>query len=603
MGTARALFAGQVTRERRAYENLCAYEGDRGSARWISDYLTLPDFDELPSGEEIALNDARNVCHSLQAKIAGRQRPKPQFLTTGADWSLRQRARRMDRFVEAQMHQPQGEYANAWELMCDVFLDAEVFGTGCIKGYADADAGRCRIERVLCVDLAVDAREARTGAVRSLFQRQRVDKDLLVARFPESAHSITLAGSPLFDSQFAEKTDENHGINLSDMVDVIEAWHLPGPTGMGGRHVIAISGTVLVDEPWHRSSFPFAFIRWQRERTGFWSKGIIDEVRAVQDTVNKHLRSMDRAIDNGSHFRVYYREGSIDPKDLDDTYEGTMVPVAVGAEMPQTVAANPVSPQQVDLTFRLRQLIFEQTGASQASATSRKESGVTAGVALRTLNDMETERFSVVARRYEQLAVDIARLMVASTRELAEEDPDFAVRWPGGAYLREYKWSKCNLEEDMYKLTVFPVSSLPSSPAGRLATVQEMIGAQLISPDAARELLAWPDIERHEQRENAEREWLDRVTERFLEWEPGEDFPYESPESFINIAAAMKRMAGEYMLARIDDAPDTVLEGFRSFIEACVELLKRAAQQEAPPQAPGLPAAGPMAPAPMGVAA
>ena len=95
---------------------------------------------------ELVINLPRSMCDTVHAEIAGRQKPKPQFETSGADYRQRRRAKKLDKFCESQIRLPQGSYSSAHELLEDCWLDAEICGTGFAKVFADGDS--IAIERV-----------------------------------------------------------------------------------------------------------------------------------------------------------------------------------------------------------------------------------------------------------------------------------------------------------------------------------------------------------------------------------------------------------------------------------------------------------------------
>ncbi|NIN93987.1 MAG: hypothetical protein GTN93_02720, partial [Anaerolineae bacterium] len=50
-------------------------------------------------------------------------------------------------------------------------------------------------------------------------------------------------------------------------------------------------------------------------------------------------------------------------------------------------------------------------------------------------------------------------------------------------------------DEDQYEMQVYPTSLLPTTPAGKLATVTEMLDKGLIPKEHALKLLSFPDVE------------------------------------------------------------------------------------------------------------
>lgn len=615
MGSAKSLQSDQSARARRALLDLRIYESRNVLAQHFSDWsMTNPDLSIEGDGDDyddLVLNKARAACHSIQAKLAGRQKPKPQFLTSGAEWSLKRRAQRLDKFVEGTLHQQQGQYADSWELAQDVLLDCAIWGTGAIKVFP-GDERICHERVFAATELFVDPVEARYGNPQTLFQICLRDKEQLKTQFPEKADLIEGASisSGATDDAMNESL-HNGSYRISDSVRVVEVWKLSPGGDKPGRHVIAIDNATIVDEDWTRAGFPFVFMHWQRERVGFWSCGLIGEIRALQDRLDETLQSIVSSIDKGSKLKVFVEKGSqVDDADLMDPDEGVIVEYT--GKAPIYHAPNAVSSDQLTLLQLLGASIFELTGVSEANATSRKESGVESGVALRLLNDQETERFSVLAKRYEMLFVELAKQDIECMAELADDDADFTVSWHGDGFLSEINWNDSKIEDNQYHVQVYPVSSLPSTPAGRIATIQELIGTGMIPQEVGAELLGWPDLEQYGNRVNSVRKLTERLIESFLDFgtdDQGDEWEYKSPDPHMIhgglLGQVLAQVAQAYFEAMLNDAPETNLDFFRKYIEECVLIAEKAAAgQQAEQQANAgpsgavspVPSAGPQLP-------
>jgi hypothetical protein len=123
-------------------------------------------------------NVSRSACDTAKADIAGRQKPKPIFITTGGDWRARRKAKKADKFVEGQMTQRQGRYANCWELMTEVFHDSAKLGNGIAKVSPDIHHKKVMVERVFPWEVFVDPREGRYGSPQNLFHRYSMETDI-----------------------------------------------------------------------------------------------------------------------------------------------------------------------------------------------------------------------------------------------------------------------------------------------------------------------------------------------------------------------------------------------------------------------------------------
>src|SRR5262249_46908121 len=121
--------------------------------------------------------------------------------------------------------------------------------------------------------------------------------------------------------------------------------------------------------------------------------------------------------------------GDIYNSDFNDDI-GVVVRTGGGPElMPQAVNPQPGHPQTYEHFKDLPATAYAFSGISTMSAQSVKPPGVTAALAIQTLDDMETDRFAMFERANEEVHVDIARHMLRCVRTIANrtEGGDFQV--------------------------------------------------------------------------------------------------------------------------------------------------------------------------------
>ncbi len=561
----------------------------------------------------------RSLANTAQAKIAGRQRPKSQFVTSDADWSTKRKAKKLDRGVEALQSKQQGSYADFWELAQRVFLDACVFPDVCaIKWTPDYDNNEVSTDRVLPWELFADPLESMHGNPLSLFHIYPFDRETLAATYPELEEEIL---------RTAEWTDEPSSVGtrgtsrVADQIKVREGWRLPVSKTVPGRHVIAIDNAVLVDEPWERKDFPFVFLRWTWNLLGFGATSLVTEVSPITDEVNRSVARCQDVVKRTSQSVLFYEEGSIgNEADLQTNEDGINIRVAAGSAFPQYTQPPALNPQALEWINLNRSAAFEMSGISQMSATSRKEQGVTAGIALRTLSDMETERFSVVFKRYETMcAVDAARQYVHAARALADRDPSFQVRHRGELSLTEYLWKDIDLPEDAYD--VYPVSGVKNTPGDRLQVATELNAGGKLSDDALLRVIEYLDSQQEIDRVGKQRQLVERYIEEWLDVTPDDvesgKFRFQAPIPWMpSLEDAMVQVAEAYLDATLQSAPDFNLEFFLTYmkqlddemtakgvkqaqIEQGINPNDTAANTPPPPSPMGPPMGGPPGP-PMG---
>jgi hypothetical protein len=435
-----------------------------------------------------------------------------------------------------------------------------------------------------------------------------VDREVLKAGWPdrvaviEAAPNFSMSESPpAVQSWLSPYEQDEGGSEVSDLVQVIEAWHLPSGGGVDdGRHVVTLENDVLTAEEeqgWSRDNFPFVFLYWSPPPIGFWGDGVASKVIELDRWMNHMLA---RARDNARRASVpitFVEQGGITNIEEKLTNKPmTIVEYRKGlSQLPQTVIPQVVGAELMQLVQQAIEHGYEVTGNSQLTATAKKPPGLDAKVALREFNDIETERFLPQAKAYEQaVAIDAAEQILLLAKEIAEDDTldesekdALTSRAIDGRSVIDIRWRDIDLEQDSYVLQVYPSSSLPEHPAAKRAEIEETMQAGLLTAEEGRELMDFPDIEGFNDRKLAAQRLTDKIIEVILE----ED-RLILPEVYFPVSMAMPRVTLAYMQAVTDEVPEKKLQLFRDWLAAAEAVL---AKQQPPPP----PMAGPgPAPAP-----
>ena len=499
----------------------------------------------------VTLNVIQSMCDTVTAKIA-KNRPKATFLTSDGDYVMQRKAKLLDKFCEGQFYA-----TKIYDVAPRVFLDAAVFGTGAMKIYEGADG--IKVERVFPDEVVVDDQEAVYGEPRQLFQVKYVDRDVLHAIYPERRDEIYSA---------APSEDEGAGDDESNQIICIEAWHLPSGGDAGdGRHAICIDGATLLEEPYERDYFPFVFIRWTERLLGFYGQGLAEQLTGIQLEINKLLFNIQEQMHLAKP-KVFVEAGSkIAKAHLNNETWGV---IEYRGTPPQFFVPRTVSGEIFSHLDRLFNRAYEITGISQLAAQSKKPVGLESGVALREFQDIETERFMITAQQYERVFLDAAHQMIDIAREAAKRGDNFEVISHGDKFIEKIRWKDINLKNDQYVMKIYPTNLLPTTPAGKLQKVIEMLQAGMLSQQEARGLLDYPDIAAVNNMAMAAYDDIMQQIEQMLE--RGISTP---PEPFTALPLAMRRVRSAYLKAKVNKVPEERLDLLRRFIEECVALVGR----------------------------
>ncbi len=193
-----------------------------------------------------------------------------------------------------------------------------------------------------------------------------------------------------------------------------------------------------------------------------------------------------------------------------------------------------------------------------------------------------------VGQAYEQFHLDLARLSVDCAKDIFEDDKKLQVKVPGAKFIQTIDWKDVNLEDDEYVMKMFPVSSLPNEPAGRLQTIQEYAQAGYISPRAAKKLLDFPDIEQVDDLATAAEDYLNEIMDKIVDGDGGED-TFTPPEPYDDLGLARELALQYYAQGKCNGLEEQKLDLLRKFMDQLDVLEQKAASAMTPPpgSAPG----------------
>lgn len=518
------------------------------------------------------MNVVQSCVDTLVSRIT-QQRPRPVFLTDNGDYRMRNMAKQMNGFIQGEFYQ-----MKAYELGALLLRDAAVWGTGCAKVF-EKDK-RVSIERRFCMELFVDENDALYGDPRCLYELKLVDRSVMAALNPDKKSMIENA-----DQGYPFASGDQ---TASDQIIVAEAWHLPsGPDAGDGRHCIVCSEGTILDESWDNPTFPFVFLHYSPRPTGFWGQGLAEQLMGTQVEINKLLMTISQSINLVGVPRVFVEDGSkVVKAHLNNaigsivTYRGTKPQYEVAPCVPQELYAQ---------LQRLVDYAYQQSGISTLAAAAQKPAGLNSGEALRSYDDIQSDRFAALVKRYDQFFIDLAYQNIDKAKIIAEEEGKYTTVYPNKDGTREIDLPNADILENPI-IQCFDASSLPRDPAGRLQKVTEMMQAGLIDPNEGRRLLDFPDIEQVDKLNSSREERIYQVLDQIIE-----NGKYTPVDPFMDLQLAEKIVVDYinlYAPAKLEEAKMQKLRDFFSQIQ----MMKQAAMPPAPPAGMPMPGGAPAAP-------
>ncbi len=519
----------------------------------------------LPANR-LTLNVVQAVVDTAHSLVAT-NKPKAQFITVGGDYKALRKAEKLTSFVDGQFYQ-----VGLYELDALVCKDAEIAGWGGLLFYEEDDD--IKVDRFLPEEIEVEDLEGKYGKPRSLYMHKEVSRAYLMARNP--GLKSALESSTLLEDGFSL-------ITSSDMVSVLWAWHLPSRPGANdGRQVICTNNARIFDDKWREDSFPAVIWRWNPDQRGFWAQGLPEQLRGIQVEINSILMKIQRHMKKASSKVFTQKASQVVNRKRNEEWEEISY---VGDKPPVFATIQAIAPQYFEQLDRLYRRAFEITGVTQLAAEGLKPSGLDSAKALRAYNDLQTRRFAAIGQGWERFHLDCAKQLIKLAKRISERpEKSYKVKSEIGERLVEIDWKDVALEEDSYRMKVWPAGLLPDTPAGQYQAAQEISMAfPQIQPYALGLLTGIPDLKRIIQRVMAPMNIIEKIIQNILEGEK-----YIQPQPYMDLQLCLQQMQLAYLEAVAGDVEEEKQGQMRLWMEQA-EALIQIATPPAPAQMPGGP--------------
>jgi hypothetical protein len=528
----------------------------------------------------LSFNVVRQIVDTFTSQLTA-DRPLPMPLTSGGNSRQQARAKRYGRWIDGQFDQ-----VGVWSTRHALVRDAGLFGTG--LAYNFRVGKELFHDRVFPWEVGVDAREAMYGKPRNLQLTRYVDRLVLAERFPDYVEKI-------FEAEAGSDVGEN-GLETSDLVKVLVTWHLPsgkvtdGKLASGaecdGRVSICISNECLEYLPWTRPYFPFSRFLLQEPLMGWFGSGLGRQLMGLQYTINDRAMSVQRRHELSGGFVVVDDEAEVVTDHIGN--DDRVILRVKGGKRPEWINPQPVHPDEWNWVLSLLPISYDITGVSRTSATGQKPAGITAARALQHLSDEQEGRFKVAKDRDEQYLIDTA-WQLFDLSEDAEQDTTAPGELRVKSVSKQYgsrsaddlEWREVRLDRDSFVLQVFPTSMLPKTPGARIDYVQSLANAGWLSPDEAKMLLDFPDLERVNNLSQASYHLVQKLIDAMLGAEKPETYKYVPPDPAINLELCVVQGQQAYLNAKVDGAEPGNLGLLRRWILDGLRMQRRRAATQA----------------------
>lgn len=525
-------------------------------------------FTAIPTyNNQIRYNVIRSNVDTVVSKM-GKNKPKIQFLTDGGNYKSQQKARNLTTYIKGCFID-----SGMYKYGAEALREGCISGTGCLKFIPNENTRRIDVERPHINEILVDEADGMYGKPKCMYQVRYINRWVLQDLYPEHTAAI--------EDATAADIISNQG--MGELIKVTEGWHLPTTIGKDpdGKHVIVMEGATLLSESWDKDYFPFVFFRWSDPVAGFYGAGIADELADLQQEINRTFKSITRSLALIAKPTWWVPSNASVSKDqITDiigsvlTYQGTVKPFV---DTPKALNA-----ESYNHFYWLIEASYKKTGVSQMSATGQKTPGINAAVAIRTMQDIESERFLAVSVQYETMYLDAAKIIIDMSRDLDAKLKDtggLQVKVKDDNNMKVIKWRDVNLDDDRFIMQLWPVNLLPDKPEGKLGMVSELMESGLINPVQGQRLLDYPDLQAHNNVEFASVSMIDKILNNILY-----EGKYQAPEPYFDLQYAVQQAQKFYNMGRFENAPERNTSQLLRFIDE-VERLVAILSPEPPPEA------------------
>lgn len=253
-----------------------------------------------------------------------------------------------------------------------------------------------------------------------------------------------------------------------------------------------VEGRVFRVSDYQADRIPFIFLHYSSPILGNTSQSVVDMLNSIQLEIdNLMMKIKDASQLNPALTFCVPKGSSVKTSQLNNRVgqilEYTATPNMTGS--PVTVATPAfIDGQYMQLIEELKQSAYELVGISQLSAMSTKPTGLDSGVALSTMENIESDRFETQLNQVIRAYVDIAKTCIAvfpaEDTILPEDNQRLSIKW------------KDIVEESNKMVVQFSAAdSLSKDPSTKLQQLQMLAQTGIIPVTRIAQFMELPDIQ------------------------------------------------------------------------------------------------------------
>ena len=397
-------------------------------------------------------NIIASCIETLCSKIAS-QKVRPFFNTVNGTFKEMQIAKQAQIFFDMLY-----EENNVNEIITDAFRNACVFDKGIVKISDDGITNR------LPWNVFFDPREVTYNQITYV------------------AEKLPKTPGRILELKYGIKADRNLDYTVYEYYDVME--HI--------KAVYVQELNKVVTHEYKPNIIPYLEIHYTNPVKGDTSQSVVDQLYGIQTQIDELLAVMKDSIAVNPGMTLLVPRSSNIKTNMLSNRTGQIIqydPIPGQTTSPVTYATNDIiSPQFVQLLDKLKNDAYEIVGISQLSATSQKPSGLNSGVALNTMEDIESSRFETQLNSVVRQYVDVAKACLDIFPPEIDILPDDLNR-------ANIKWKDIVEARNNMKIQFSAAESLSKDPSEKLKQLVALSQAGVIPQSHIATLMELPDLQ------------------------------------------------------------------------------------------------------------
>lgn len=245
-------------------------------------------------------------------------------------------------------------------------------------------------------------------------------------------------------------------------------------------------------EKYEGNRVPFIFLWYNNPIHGGSSVSVVDMLYGIQREVNTLMSKVKDASQLSPALTFFLPDDATIKSTQLNNRVGNVITYKATSDMsgsPVTVATpNFIDSQYIELINNLKETAYEMVGISQLSAQSKKPTGLDSGVALQTMENVESERFEEQLNQVIRCYVEIAKTCLRVFPKDETILPDTPNRL-------DVKWRDIVDEEKKMQIQFSAADSLSKDPSTKLQQLQNLAAVGVIPRERIAQFMELPDLE------------------------------------------------------------------------------------------------------------